>query len=89
MRSKQRHAHLRPCVARATQPLCRADDFQQLPMCFMQFYGATSLEELMSAMEYAAYAQDVAHVVIDNLHFALGPAGSRDPQQALVCASRP
>ena len=43
----------------------------------MNFFGATDVDEVLDAMEYAAYAHDVQHVVIDNLQFMLGSATGR------------
>ena len=54
-----------------------ADKFETLPIHFMNFFGATDVDEVLDAIEYAAYAHDVQHVVIDNLQFMLGSATGR------------
>ncbi len=33
---------------------------------------AQSVDQVLDAMEYAVYAQDVEHIVLDNLQFMLG-----------------
>ncbi|OEH77393.1 DNA polymerase [Cyclospora cayetanensis] len=48
-----------------------ADSFAQLPLWLLRFHGSTSVEEVLDAMDYAVYAHDVGHVVIDNLQFML------------------
>ena len=53
-----------------------ADQFEQLPMYFMRFFGSSSVEQVLDAMDYAVYCHDVQHVVLDNLQFML--AGQSD-----------
>lgn len=48
-----------------------ADKFQQLPLKFMKFHGSTSIDQVIDAMDYAAYVFDVGHIIIDNLQFML------------------
>jgi len=52
-----------------------ADRFQQLPMYFMNFFGSTSVDQVISAMDYAVYVFDVQHIVIDNLQFMVSGQG--------------
>ncbi len=48
-----------------------ADRFEALPISFMRFFGSTSVEQVLDAMDYAVYVHDVEHVVLDNLQFML------------------
>ena len=48
-----------------------ADDFAELPMYFLRFYGSTEIDEVLDAMEYAVYVYDVEHILLDNLQFML------------------
>ncbi len=36
------------------------------------------MDEVLDAMEYAVYAQDVEHIVLDNLQFMLGSQGKSE-----------
>jgi len=49
-----------------------ADKFSELPLYFMRFFGSTGIDEILDAMEYAAYVLDVEHVILDNLQFMTG-----------------
>ena len=40
-------------------------------MYFMRFFGSSSVEQVLDAMDYAVYMHDVQHVVLDNLQFML------------------
>ena len=42
----------------------------------MRFYGSTEVDEVLDAMEYAVYAYDVEHVILDNLQFMLSGQGN-------------
>ena len=48
-----------------------ADQFEALPMYFMTFFGSSSVQAVLDAMDYAVYCHDVQHVVLDNLQFML------------------
>ena len=48
-----------------------ADEFAELPLYFMRFYGSTEIDEVLDAMEYATYVYDVEHIILDNLQFML------------------
>ena len=52
-----------------------ADQFERLPMYFMRFFGSSSVEQVLDAMDYAVYMHDVQHVVLDNLQFMLTGQG--------------
>ncbi|KAL4479607.1 hypothetical protein ABPG72_004203 [Tetrahymena utriculariae] len=49
-----------------------AHRFDMIPMYFMNFYGSTNLDQIISTIEYSIYKYDIQHVVIDNLQFLLG-----------------
>ncbi|CAM9440663.1 unnamed protein product [Phaeothamnion confervicola] len=53
-----------------------ADRFQTLPLHFMRFHGGTDVSLVLDAMEYAVYANDVEHIILDNLQFMLDRSGS-------------
>lgn len=48
-----------------------ADRFQALPLNFMRFHGGTDVDAVLDAMDYAVYANDVQHIILDNLQFML------------------
>lgn len=48
-----------------------ADRFQALPLSFMRFHGGTDVDAVLDAMDYAVYANDVQHIILDNLQFML------------------
>ena len=52
-----------------------AERFEDLALYFMRFYGSTEVDSVLDAMEYAVYAYDVQHVVLDNLQFMLSGQG--------------
>jgi len=49
-----------------------ADDFQELPIYFLRFFGMTEVEKVIDAMDYAVYVYDVQHILLDNLQFMMG-----------------
>ena len=53
-----------------------AERFENLPLYFMRFYGSTEVDQVLDAMEYAVYAYDVEHVILDNLQFMLSGQGN-------------
>ncbi|XP_065910800.1 twinkle mtDNA helicase-like [Dysidea avara] len=55
-----------------------ADQFEQLPLYFMNFYGTVDIDTVIEVMTHAAYIYDIQHVVIDNLQFMIGSAGIDD-----------
>lgn len=48
-----------------------ADDFSDLPLYFMNFYGASEIDLILEAMDFAVYRDDVKHIILDNLQFML------------------
>lgn len=58
-----------------------ADRFQALPLSFLRFHGGTDVDEVLDAMDYAVYANDVQHIILDNLQFML-TRDSRDGRLA-------
>ena len=54
-----------------------ADQFQQLPLYFMTFHGGSEVDQVIDAMDFAVYAYDVEHIIIDNLQFMLSRIGRR------------
>ncbi|EDL47112.1 POM1, putative [Plasmodium vivax] len=48
-----------------------ADKFELLPLKFLKFHGSTNIDQVLDAMDYAVYAYDVKHIIIDNLQFML------------------
>ncbi|KAF2075894.1 hypothetical protein CYY_002785 [Polysphondylium violaceum] len=52
-----------------------ADQFANIPMYFLRFFGSTHIDKVLDAMEYAVYVQDVEHIVLDNLQFMLSGQG--------------
>lgn len=54
------------------------DRFQSLPLYFMRFHGGSDVDEVLDAMEYAVYVNDVEHIVLDNMQFMI----SRNTQKS-------
>lgn len=52
-----------------------ADSFEQLPLYFMKFFGSHDIAKIITTIEYAIYAYDIGHVIIDNLQFMLSGQG--------------
>ncbi|OWY95358.1 Twinkle protein, partial [Phytophthora megakarya] len=52
-----------------------ADRFEALPMHFLRFFGSTEVDEVLDAMEYAVYAYDVQHILLDNVQFMMAGQG--------------
>jgi len=52
-----------------------ADRFEELPLRFLRFHGSSEVDEVLDAMDYAIYAHDVEHIVLDNLQFMLSGQG--------------
>ena len=53
-----------------------SEKFENLPMYFMSYYGAQSLQDVIETIEYAVYTHDIEHVIIDNLQFMTSTAFS-------------
>jgi twinkle protein len=48
-----------------------ADRFETLPLHFMRFHGGSEVDEVLDAMEYAVYVNDVEHIILDNMQFMI------------------
>lgn len=48
-----------------------ADKFQELPLFLLKFFGSTDVDKILDTLDFAVYAYDASHVVIDNLQFML------------------
>jgi len=48
-----------------------ADRFENLPLYFMKFHGGSDIDDVLDAMEYAAYVHDVEHIILDNMQFMI------------------
>jgi twinkle protein len=48
-----------------------ADRFEELPLYFMKFHGGSQVDDVLDAMEYAVYVNDVEHIILDNMQFML------------------
>ena len=55
-----------------------ADRFQSLPLYFMKFHGGSDVDEVLDAMEYAVYVNDVEHIVLDNMQFMISRNNQRN-----------
>lgn len=53
-----------------------ADEFDSLPMYFMKFHGGSDVDDVLDAMEYAAYVHDVEHIILDNMQFMISRQGN-------------
>lgn len=49
-----------------------ADQFEKIPMYFMNFHGQHSLESVLATMSKAVADYDVHHILIDNVQFMIG-----------------
>ena len=50
-------------------------DFDNLPIKFMRFHGASDIDEVMSEMDKAVVYDDIQHIIIDNLQFMMPRIG--------------
>jgi twinkle protein len=46
-----------------------ADKFEKLPFLFMKFHGGSDVDDILDAMDYAVYVNDVEHIILDNMQF--------------------
>jgi twinkle protein len=44
-----------------------ADRFENLSLYFMKFHGGSDVDEVLDAMEYAVYVNDVEHIILVSL----------------------
>lgn len=68
-----------------------ADDFESLPLKFMNFHAGTDLSQVLEAMDFAVYRDDVQHIIIDNLQFMMPRAsipGITSPSGTSTYSSR-
>lgn len=54
-----------------------ADDFESLPVHFMNFHSSSKIEEILEVMEYTTDKEDIQHIIIDNLQFLLTRISSK------------
>lgn len=52
-----------------------ANDFENLPIKFMNFHGASNIDQIMTAMDSAVFQDDLQHIIIDNLQFMMPRIG--------------
>ncbi len=52
-----------------------ADDFGEMPLYFLRYFGSTQIDNLVASLEFAVYHFDIASVFIDNLQFLLSGQG--------------
>lgn len=45
------------------------NDFENLPLKFMSFFGGSDIEHIIEVMDHAIYQDDISHIIIDNLQF--------------------
>eukprot|EP00612_Vaucheria_litorea_P001307 CAMPEP_0171457412 /NCGR_PEP_ID=MMETSP0945-20130129/3508_1 /TAXON_ID=109269 /ORGANISM="Vaucheria litorea, Strain CCMP2940" /LENGTH=574 /DNA_ID=CAMNT_0011983029 /DNA_START=203 /DNA_END=1924 /DNA_ORIENTATION=- len=50
--------------------------FSQLPLLFMSFHGGTEVDLVLEAMDYAVYANDASHIILDNLQFMISSSST-------------
>lgn len=48
-----------------------ADRFQNLPLYFMKFHGGSDVDDVIDAMDFAVYVNDVEHIILDNMQFMI------------------
>jgi len=48
-----------------------ADRFQELPLYFMKFHGGSDVDDVLDAMDFAVYVNDVEHIILDNMQFMI------------------
>ncbi|CAK8685523.1 unnamed protein product [Clavelina lepadiformis] len=49
-----------------------AEKFEKLPISFMTFNGPENISNVLKTMYHVTYANDIQHIIIDNLQFLLG-----------------
>jgi len=47
------------------------EDFEQLPLHFLNFYGSTPPEMIFNSIEHAVFQHDIGLICIDNMQFML------------------
>lgn len=59
----------------AMEKLC--DDFEELPLKFLNFHGGSDIDEIIDAMDFSVYVDDVQHIILDNLQFLMPRSTTR------------
>lgn len=54
-----------------------ADEFEALPMHFMNFHSGTELDKVLEVMEHSVYRDDTQHIILDNLQFMMPRESSK------------
>jgi len=54
-----------------------ADKFDNLPLYFMSYFGAHSLNTVLETMSHAAYVYDIEHIILDNLQFMMSSSAGK------------
>lgn len=52
-----------------------SNQFAELPLHFMRFFGSTTVDKVLDVMQFAVYVYDVQHVILDNLQFMTSGQG--------------
>ena len=60
-----------------------SEQFESLPLYFMNYYGAQDLKQVLQTIEYAIYTYDIEHIVIDNLQFMTTVSNGEDRFQLM------
>jgi twinkle protein len=56
-----------PAVAHKLELI--ADSFERLPLHFLKFHDGSDVDDVLDAMDYAVYVNDVEHIILDNMQF--------------------
>jgi twinkle protein len=60
---------------KSLENLC--DEFESLPLRFMNFHGGSNIDQIIDAMDFAVYRDDIQHIILDNLQFLMPRDSSR------------
>jgi len=52
-----------------------AQHFEKLPLYFLKYFGSNEIDKVLQTIDYAIYAYDIGHIIIDNLQFLLSGQG--------------
>lgn len=63
-----------------------ANDFEALPIRFLNFHDASNIDEFISAMDHAVFKDDIQHIIIDSIKSLLPRAGSAGGGTATLAA---
>ena len=53
-----------------------ANRFESLPLHFLRFHGGSDVDDVLDAMDYAVYVNDVQHIILDNMQFMISRQNS-------------